>query len=307
MTTPVAAAAGAAAAPASRAVTLILAATIIFSAMDGVSKFLADSVPPLEVAFGRYAFYILFLLPVLLRPGSGVTAAAVLRPRRPVLQVVRGLLMLSSALFFISALAITPLATATAIFFVCPMIQTALAIPLLGERVGPRRWAAVAVGFVGMLVVVRPDGGSVDWGALLSLGSAVSWAGAVIASRRIGTDDSAVVTTTWTGLAGFVGAALVVPFVWVTPTLPDLLLMAAMGALAVAGHLLAVKAYALAEASTLAPFTYAQIVWAGLIGLAVFGHVPDAPTLLGSAVIVASGLYIWHRERLTAPPPPATA
>lgn len=298
MTAPVAASSLAAPVSASRAVTLILAATVVFSAMDGVSKFLAGAIPPVEVAFGRYVFYLLFLVPLLAR-GGGAPVRAVLRPRRPVLQAVRGALMLSSALCFITALTTTPLAAATAIFFVCPMIQTALAIPLLGERVGPRRWAAVAVGFVGMLIVVRPGGDPIGWGAVLALGSAVSWAGAVIAGRRIGTDDSALVTSTWTGLVGLVGAGLLMPFVWVAPGLGDIVLMAAMGALAVAGHVLAVKAYTLAEASTLAPFTYAQIVWAGLIGLGVFGHVPTPTTLLGSAVIVASGVYIWHRERIS--------
>lgn len=297
MTTPVAASSAAAPGSASRAAMLILAATVVFSAMDGVSKFLTGSVPPVEVAFGRYVFYLLFLSPLLLKGGGG-TLRTVLKPKRPVLQVVRGGLMLASALFFITALADTPLAAATAIFFVCPMIQTALAIPLLGEKVGPRRWIAVGAGFVGMLIVVRPGGDPIGWGAVLALGSAVSWAGAVIASRRIGTDDGALVTSFWTGFVGLVGAGVAVPFVWVSPSGGDVVLMAAMGAFAVAGHVLAVKAYALGEASTLAPFTYAQIVWAGVIGLAVFGHVPTATTLLGSAVIVGSGVYIWHRERL---------
>lgn len=300
MTAPVVASSVAAPVSASRAVTLILAATVVFSAMDGVSKFLAGTIPPVEVAFGRYVFYLLFLAPMLLK-GGGAPLRAVMRPKRPVLQVVRGALMLASALFFITALADTPLAAATAIFFVCPMIQTALAIPLLGEKVGPRRWVAVAVGFVGMLIVVRPGGDPIGWGALLALGSAVSWAGAVIAGRRIGTDDGALVTSTWTGLVGLVGAGVAVPFLWVTPSPGDVVLMAAMGAFAVAGHWLAVKAYAAGEASTLAPFTYAQIVWAGIIGLAVFGHVPTPTTLLGSAVIVGSGVYIWHRERISRP------
>ena len=279
-----------------RGILLVLAATCCFSVSDALAKVLAQTLPPIEVAWLRYvAFVALTLLPLARRGGLRV-----LRSRQPGLQVLRGVGVVGSAVAFTAAVQALPLAEATAINFVSPAFITVLAILFLGEQVGWRRWAAIVVGLVGVLIVVRPGSGAMQAAAIFPVLTAASWACAVIVTRKMAGVDPPATTLLWSAGVGLVLLSLLVPFVWITPSWPEVALGFLIGAVSTAGHGLVVLAYRVAQASVLAPFSYAQLLTSTLAGLAMFGAVPDGWTLVGAAVIVASGLYTAHRERLRA-------
>lgn len=270
-------------------------AMALFNGMDVVSKMLAADHPVVQVAWSRYLFHTLFLLPLLLprRRGARPLLAAV----QPWLQLVRGLGMFGSTVFFILALGRMPIAEAAAIGFISPLFVTALSVPLLGERVEAWRWSALLVGFAGVLVVMRPGSGAFDSAAIYPVLSSVCWALALIASRRIHTADPPSTTLAWTALVGLILASLAVPFFWVTPDLGGWLTMAVMGALSALAQYALIRAFVLGSASLLAPFAYSQMIWATLFGFLAFGAIPDLWTWVGAGIIVASGLYIGNRER----------
>ena len=278
----------------SGAILLMLAAMVVFSAMDGVSKGLTARLPPIEVGWARYLFNLLFLLPLLLRPGGrGLPATA-----RPLAQLGRGSLLFASGLLFITALESLPIADATAVGFIAPLIVTALSIPLLGERVSPGRWLAVLAGFGGVLLVVRPGGAGFSAASLLPVASAACWALSLILTRRLSATESPLATLAWTALTGLALSSLPLPWVWQTPTPTDWLLLAAAGTLYTLGQYLLLRAFLTAHASLLAPFQYSQILWSTAIGWFCFATTPDLATVLGATVIIVGGLYIWRDERL---------
>ena len=278
-----------------RAILLVVAAMALFSISDATSKHLSASLPAIEIAWLRWVGFVAIMAPFVLR-----SRGQVLRSRAPGLQVLRTLGLLGSALFFIAGLAHLPLASASAIAFAAPLLVTALSIPLLGEKVGARRWAAVAVGLLGVLVVIRPGSGTFGVAALLPLLSAVSWAFGMIFTRQLGGIDRASTTMTYSALVGLAVLTLLVPLDWRTPSLPQLGLAAGMAVASTAAQFLVVSAYRLARASVLAPVSYIQLLWSGLLGLLIFGNVPDFWTLTGAAIIMGSGIYTAHRERLNA-------
>jgi drug/metabolite transporter (DMT)-like permease len=260
--------------------------------MDGLSKYLAVDYHPIEIATMRQFFTTLALLPFLAR------SPLALRPARPLLQIGRGLCMFCSSILFIFGLSHLPIADASAIGFVSPLLVTALSIPLLGEKVGIRRWTAVIVGFAGVMIVVRPGTGAFDPAALFPLASAVAWALGLILTRIMRNSDQVLTTIFYSTLVGLVIGGLALPFVWRTPDLAGLALMAAMGLLSAISQTLLIAAFARAAASILAPFSYSQMVWATLIGYFAFATLPDALTWLGAAVVITSGIYTLHRERV---------
>jgi drug/metabolite transporter (DMT)-like permease len=197
-------------------------------------------------------------------------------------------------------LSFLPLADATAIVFISPLMITALSIPLLGEKVGIRRWIALCVGFVGVMVVIRPGTGAFNPAALLPLASATTWALCLVLTRTMHGADRVLTTLFYSTLTGLVAAGLMLPFFWVPPTPGALALMAGQGVLSTAGQALLIFGYGRAPASVLAPFHYSQMLWATLIGYFAFSTIPDVPTWAGAAIVIASGLYVIHRERVTA-------
>jgi len=265
----------------------------VFSLMDGVSKELTGRYDPVEVFWGRYLFHTLFLLPVLARGGGRDLLASPL----PLLQLARGVLLLASGLLFITALSRLPLADATAVGFVAPVLVTALSIPLLGEQVGRARWLAVLTGFAGVLAVVRPAGAGFEPAALLPVCSATCWAGSLILTRRLAAVDSPLTTLLYTAVAGLALSSLMVPWLWHGPDAAGWLALAVLGALSAFAQYLLLRAFVLAGASVLAPFQYSQIVWSTAIGYLWFGTLPDGWTWAGAAVIMLSGLYLWQSER----------
>ncbi|HYD32039.1 MAG TPA: DMT family transporter [Azospirillaceae bacterium] len=278
-----------------RGIILVVVAMAFLSCSDAVAKYLNQTLPAIEIAWLRYVGFSLLVLPLILRGGP-----AVVRTRQPGLQILRGLGMLGSALFFILGMRYLPMAEAAAMSYVSPAFVTALSIPLLGERVGVRRWAAVAVGLIGVLIVIRPGSGAFQAASVFPILSAMSWACGMVITRRMAGTEHPVTTLIWTALTGFVAISILLPFDAVRPTTTEIALGLLIGVVSTVGQWLLILAYRHGDASVLAPFSYIQLIWSAGLGYLVFAAVPDRWTFVGAAVIAASGLYTAHRERLRA-------
>ncbi len=271
---------------------MIVVAMTIIPVMDGIAKHLTGTFHPLQVVWARYFFHFVLFLPFVVWRYGGRT----FRLQRPLLQLARGGLLLIATICFFSAVKSMPLADALAVVFVYPFVVTALAPALLGDRVGKLRWAAVAVGFAGALLVIRPGFAALSIATLFALGAGCFYACYVLATRKLAGSDPVLVTLLMTGLVGTVVSSVFVPWFWLTPTAAELALMVVIGLLAAAGHYLIILAHEHASAPQLAPYAYVEIVSATVVGLVAFGDFPDAVTWTGIAVIVASGIFIAWRE-----------
>jgi drug/metabolite transporter (DMT)-like permease len=279
-----------------RGIGLILLSTIFFSSSDILAKHMTETMPPLQVTWMRYIVFLVIALPMAWR----ALGSRAMHTTRPLLQVLRGLGVAGSSIFFILGITSLQVADATAIGFVAPIFITALSIPLLGEKVGLRRWLAAMVGLVGVLIIVRPGTGTFQMAALLPVCSAAVWAFSAVATRLMSRTERPETTFAWTAIVGLVALSAVMPFIWVTPGWEWIALGTVMGLLSTAGHYVIVLAYRRAPASVLAPFTYTQLIWATGLGFLAFGVVPGVTTYVGAAFIAASGLYTAHRERVKA-------
>ena len=275
-----------------RAMLTILGAVFCFTMSDAMAKWLGRSLPVVQINWVRYLVFVPFAL-VLVRS----TAGGRLRVRYPGLQLARGVLLAVSALMFVAAIQLMPLAEATSVGFVSPLLITGLSVLVLGEVVRLRRWMAIVVGLLGVLVIVRPGTEAFQPAALLVLGSSSSWAVAVVLTRRMAGLDPTATTLLWSAVVGLAAMSLVLPFEWVWPAPADWALGIALGLVASAGQYLMVQAYRFAPASLLAPFSYSSLLWSTLLGWALFGGLPDIWTLAGAVVIVASGLVAARPER----------
>lgn len=280
-------------------IALMLAAMAVVPLMDGVAKHLSATFPVLQVVWARYFFHLLILLPVVLWR-HGVSALLL---RNPWLQIIRGGFLLGSTILFFAAIAVMPIADALALVFVAPLVVTALSPLVLGERVGPRRWTAVSVGFVGVLVIVRPGLSDFHPGMLLALGAGTVYAFYSLATRKLSGSAPPLITLAYTALLGALVMSAAVPAVWTPPDVRDIAWMALMGALAAGGHFLIIKSFEHAEASLLAPLGYSEIVMATVVGYLAFGDFPDAWTWVGVAIVISSGVYVSVRERNKARAP----
>jgi drug/metabolite transporter (DMT)-like permease len=276
-----------------RGIALMLAALAFFSCSDAASKLMTASLLAIEVGWLRFCVFTLLMLGVTVFSGG----RDALRSRRPGLQALRALGVMGSSVLFIMGLAFLPMAEATAISFVSPLMVTALSIPILGEVVGWRRWSAVAVGLLGVLIVVRPGTGAFDTAAIFPVISAVSWAVALVVTRKMSGADGPLVSLTYAALVGLLVTSAIVPFEWVNPGWREIGLGLVTGGASTIAQWLVVLAFQQARASVLATFSYSQLVWSGLLGFVIFGSIPDGWTLVGAAIIIASGLYTAHRER----------
>ena len=273
-------------------IVLLVGAMTLVPVMDGIAKHLSADFHVFQVVWARYFFHLIILLPIILwRYG-----VAGFLPQRPVAQVLRGGLLLGSTVFFFAAIAVMPLTDALALVFVSPLVVTALSPWLLGERVGIRRWSAVLVGFVGVLIIIRPGAGVFQVGSLLALAAGCIFACYLIATRKLAGSAPPLVTLAYTALIGALVMSLAMLWYWQPPTPADWLAMIAMGGIAAMGHFLLIRAFELAPASTLAPFTYWEIVSMTAIGYVWFGDFPQSLTWLGIAIVIASGIYISFRE-----------
>lgn len=272
---------------------LMLAATLMFSLSDTMAKYITQSVPAVQLATIRYVVFVVMAASPLLR-----SRRVSMRSRRPVLQVLRGVGVVGSALCFILSLAHLPIAEATAINFITPLLITALAMPVLGEAVRLQGWIAVLVGFGGMLVVVRPGAHGLHPAALLVLLSSLCWSVAMLVTRKLAGIDRSGVTLLWTAVTGLVLLMAVLPFFLAPMTWRLAGLSVILGVIASLGQWLAVLAYRHARATVLAPLGYAQLIWSSVLGLLVFGSVPDRWVVVGAVIIALSGVSIVHLERV---------
>jgi drug/metabolite transporter (DMT)-like permease len=281
---------------------LQLCALMIFVMMDTLLKVMAADFPVLQIIWARFIFSFLTVA-IALRIAMGRFPW---RSRAPGLQALRSLLLGGCSILFTAALARIPLADATAVGFASPLITVALAALLLRERVSLRRWCGVALGFVGVMVALRPPfltGAPLHWAYLLPLGTATMFAFYQILTRRLAALDDSRVTIFHTGLAAGLATSLAQPFVFVAPGALDWGILVGVGVLGAVSHGLLVLAYARAPASLLAPLSYTQLVWASLAGILVFGDWPDEITLLGAAIIAAGGVLTALPQRARAAPP----
>ncbi|MGY0793985.1 DMT family transporter [Azospirillum argentinense] len=276
-----------------RGILMVVAAVFFFSCSDATAKYLAQTLPSIEIGWMRYVGFTTLLLPLMIRGGPPVMKTA-----SPGLQVLRGLGMLGSALFFIMGMHYLPLAEAAATSYVSPVFVTVLSILVLGEKIGPRRWAAVLVGLLGVLIVIRPGGAAFQPAAIFPILSAMSWATGVVITRKMTGQEHPTTTLIWSALTGLAVLTVILPFNFTMPTATEVALGALVGLVSTMGQWLMVQAYRFGEASVLAPCSYVQIVWSTLLGFLIFGALPDHWTFLGTGIIIASGLYTAHRERL---------
>ena len=289
-------------APETRGILAMIAAMLMFTCMDSCAKLLLERHHTVQVVWARYAGQMALML-VVFAPSLGRR----LRTRHPGVQLVRSALLFAATSVFFTALGLMPLAEAVAVFEVAPLLITVLGALILGEHVGPRRWAGVIAGLCGALVIIRPGLDVFQPAALLPLIAATCMAFYQIATRFLGAADPIWTTMLYTAGVGTLVASAAVPFFWTAPQGIDILVMAGFGWLGFLGHLGLVYALSQAPASALAPFNYAGFVWALILGFLWFAEVPDGVTLLGAAIIICAGLYVWHRERVRAAARPATA
>jgi len=261
--------------------------------MDGVAKYLSSDFHLFQIVWGRFAFHVVWLLPfILLQLGWRDMFL-----RHPGLQLLRGGFLLGATICYFGAIAWMPIADALALLFISPMICTALSPWVLGERVGPWRWLAVAAGFVGALIVIRPGFAVFQPAALLALGAGALHGCYLLATRRLAGRTNPLATLVFTALVGLVAMTVTLPAVWHPPDAIDWLLMALMGLFAVSGHFLIIRGFNQAPAPVVAPIGYFEIVVATIVGYVGFGDFPDSWTWAGITVIVASGIVITLRER----------
>ena len=275
-----------------KAIILNLSAWVMLPIMDGFAKYLSSTLPVLQITWSRYFFTVVIVLPIMLvffRKNLTWT-------EKPKLQLIRGLLLFCANILFFYSISIISLAKALTLAFIAPLIVTALSPVLLGEKVGFRRWAAVITGFIGSLIVIRPGFVEINLASIAALGTGVLYGFYLIVTRKLHNSDSPLLTLLLTGVVGVIIGSMIMPTVWVQPTITEWYMMFAIGFFASIGHLFLILSLKYADASKLAPFSYFEIVTNIIIGYFFFNHFPDYWHLLGLCIIISSGIYIFRRE-----------
>jgi len=270
----------------------MLAAVSLLAILDAGVKELTGRYPVPQIGFMRYLFGL--TLAVILATRSG--GLGTLRTRRPGGHLLRAAFNLTTMLTFYYSLALLPLGTAVSIAFAAPLFMTALSVPMLREHVGPRRWAAVLVGFIGILVILRPSAEGVSLGAILALVSAFCYAVTLITSRQLSTTEASHTILFYYSIGVLFATGATLPWQWVTPAWGDLWIIVLVGVSGSFGQWSLNQAFRFGEVSMLAPIEYISLAWAVLFGFAFWGEVPTWTVIIGAGVVVASSLYITHRE-----------
>ena len=267
---------------------------LLFGSMDAVSKYLTTLLPVPEILWVRYLFFAFFGFVLAIYLG-GFQA---LRTKILIIQVLRGLALVSEIILFTYSFRYLPLADAHVMAATVPLMVLALAVPILGEKVGVRRWVAVIIGFLGILIILRP--GFEEWNPILILPllGAVGFAVYLVLTRMAARHDSVGTSAFYTGIVGFIVLSFMVPTQWESPTIQGWGWLIVASILGLVAHISIMKGLTLSEASALQPFNYIVLVWATFLGFVVFGDIPDLITCSGAGVIVGSGLYAWNRERI---------
>ena len=277
-----------------KAIIFSLLGWMFLPVMDGFAKYLSDDLPILQITWARYFFTVAFVFPIMLF----FYKKQLVWSDKPKLQIFRGLILLSANICFFYAISVISLAKALTLAFIAPLIVTAFSPILLGEKVGFRRWTAVAVGFIGSLIVIRPGFLEFNLASMAALATGFFYGFYLIITRKLSTSDNPLLTLLITGMVGAVLVSLIIPFYWVKPTLNQWSLMAGIGVFACIGHLFLILSLKYADASKLAPLGYTEIIPNVLIGYYFFNELPDNWTYVGLLIIILSGLYISRREYL---------
>lgn len=274
---------------------LMVGSIFCLAAMEAIAKILVEDYPVQMVVCARLGLHFLVTLPLFFFGGR----LHLLKTGRPVLHSARSLVLVLASFLFITALTRIPLAEATSLVFTAPFIVTALSAMFLKERVGARRWIAILVGFAGVIVILRPST-DFNWFLLLPLATGICYACYQVTTRVLSFTEPTLTLFFYTVAAGTVVSGALLPFYWVTPDIEGTGLFLLTGALGFMGQYLVIRALQEGEASTVAPFLYTQLIWATLFGVVLFGNFPDLWTFIGAAIVIGSGIYIWHRERRRA-------
>ena len=279
-------------------IALMIAASFVFAMQDGISRHLAAHYNVFMVVMIRFWFFGAFVLVVASRRAGGLRAAAA--TTQPGLQIFRGLLLIVEICVTVMGFVLLGLIPTHAIFASFPLIIAALSGPVLGEKVGPWRWAAIGVGFLGILVILRPGVAVFDPRALIALAAAVLWAVYGVLTRLAARRDNSTTSFFWTGVVGAIGMTLIGIWFWEPMTGPDWGWMAALCITGVSGHWLLIKCYEVVEASAVQPFAYFQLVFVTLIAITLFGEVLEPNVAVGATMVISAGLVAAWRERRAA-------
>lgn len=285
-----------------RGIVFALIALLLFATQDAAGKFLVQTISPFQTTMMRFWAFAAFSIILSLRKGPFRQALAT---RHPVLQVLRGVLLVVDIWMFVASLRTLQLPEVQAITLVYPLAVTLLAVPILGEKIGIFRIGAVGVGLVGALLIVRPGGVPVDWGVALAAGSGACYALYIVLTRKVSQTDSATTSMLYTGLVGLALSTATGVFAWQPLDLPTGLAVGYIMFTGVAAHGLMILALTLAPAGVLQPFNYTALPWSIILSLIFFGHLIDPVSLLGAAIIVGAGLVVMARERFRKIPAPA--
>ncbi len=277
---------------------LMIATMIVFSIQDGLSRYLAESYNVISVVMIRYMFFMLFVMAYSARLPGGIIGVAT--SRQTSLQIARGILLVAQICVAVLSFSTVGLVNFHAVFASYPLMVMALSVPILGEVVGWRRWLAVSIGFIGVLIILRPGSAMFDSASILPVIAAFMMAVYGIMTRYAARQDSAQTSFFWTAIAGGVAMLVIGPFFWQPPQGHDWWWMGLLCLTGTGGHFLLIKALDSTKASTIQPFAYLQLVFASTIGILVFGDSLDPMLIAGSAVIVGSGLFALQRERQAA-------
>lgn len=274
---------------------LMLAAMFAFSINDVMGKWLVATYGVAQLLLIRSLAAALMLAPAIHRTGW----RTIVFQERPWLHVARAICSTAEVAFFYWAVIYLPLADAVAFYLACPIFVTLFAIVFLKEKVGWRRWLAIVVGFIGVLIAVNPTGAGIGWPALIAISGTILFAGLNILTRKLaGANEVALVT--WQVASALLFGLVVAPFRWVQPSLFDFACLGLLGIVATLAHMGVNRSLKYAPAAVVVPYQYTLIVWAVILGFLFFGDVPKPHVLIGSAIIVAAGLYIFMREQARA-------
>ncbi|MBK4216355.1 DMT family transporter [Paracoccus caeni] len=280
------------------AIALMCLVSFIFALQDGFSRVLGAAYPPMVVVMIRYWVFAAFAIALVARQPSGLKRAV--RTKRPLTQIARGVILVLETVIMVEAFVRLGLVETHAVFIVYPLLVAALSGPILGERVGWRRWTAIGIGFVGVIFVLNPGGGVMRWEALLPFVSALLFALYGLLTRHVSRDDPTSVSFFWTAVAGATAITIlgIREWVWLAPM--DWIWMGMLCVLGMTSHYLLIRAYELAEASILQPFAYTQLVWVSFIGVLLFDEVLRPNVVIGAVIVVMAGLFTLWRARVKA-------
>ena len=271
---------------------LNLSGWLLLPFMDGIAKFLSTEIHFVQVVWGRYFFMLLVSFPLALI----FFRKEIKFPQSISVQLFRSFFLFLSTVFFFYAISIISLAEALTLAFISPIIVTILSIFFLNEKVGIHRWTAVVIGFLGVLVIIRPGFLEINFASLSALAAGITYAFYIIYTRKLSFTDSAIVTLLFTGVVGCIFISIIVPFYWTNLDIRQFLLLISLASIGMLGHFLIILSLRLGEASKLAPLGYFEISTNILVGYAFFGDLPDLWIYLGLSLIVFSGIYIFIRE-----------